>query len=332
MPQKPLTPKQLREVIDAVDRYGSIVGAAGALKINRNTMQSRYNLAKAWARGAEREPEPEPVVLAPAKKPKIRVQAGNENNKTMRVLAIGDAHDSPSIDKDRFAWIGKHAADFGADWIVSIGDWATLDSLNSHIGNETLGGRSKGPYADDISSLAESIGALNSSLGSHRCNKHITLGNHERRAWTYEDMHPEMAGAVTGEILKTFEDGGWEHTDYGEYFFLGGVGFIHAAINRLNKTYGGKNAEVTIANDATFDHVIGHSHVRREHRAPKLGPMKHVTILNLGCALPWGHVEEYMLKGSPTGWWWGVHELLISGGQIVGTNAIPMTELKRRHG
>jgi hypothetical protein len=114
--------------------------------------------------------------------------------------------------------------------------------------------------------------------------------------------------------------------------FLGGVGFIHAAINRLNKTYGGKTAENTIANDAVFDHVIGHSHVRREHRAPKLGPSKHVTVLNLGCALPQGHVESYMLHGSTTGWWFGVHELLIQNGQITDTNAISMAELERRYG
>jgi hypothetical protein len=249
-----------------------------------------------------------------------------------RVLAIGDAHDHPDLPKDRFRWMGRHAAEMGVDYVTQIGDMLTLDSLNSHVSNETLLGKLKSPWTRDMHSAKEALGEFDAGLGSHKPKKQITLGNHERRAWTYEDHHPEVAGILTGELLCTFEDHGWHHTPYGEYFFLGGVGFIHCAINRLNKSYGGKNAEMTIGNDALFDHVLGHSHVRREHRAVKLGPSKHVTILNLGCALPWAHVENYMLHGALSGWWWGCCELVISGGQITDVNAVSMLELERKYG
>lgn len=62
---------------------------------------------------------------------------------------------------------------------------------------------------------------------------------------------------------------------------------------------------------------------------PNLG--HHSTVLNLGCALPWGHVEPYMHHGATTGWWWGIYELLIQGGQITDFNAISMLELERRY-
>lgn len=227
--------------------------------------------------------------------------------------------------------MGKLAKDEGVDWVVQIGDFASLDSLNSHIPNETLAGKTKNPYAKDMVSLKEALGELNAGLGLYKPKKHVTLGNHERRAWIYEEDHPETAGTLTGELLQTLEDAGWGHTPYGEYKFVEGVGFIHAAINRLGKTFGGKNAEATIANDAMFDIVIGHSHVWRAIRSPKVGHSNHVTVLNLGCALPEGHVENYVLHGALSGWWWGTNILTVESNKITGINAIPMSELKRRY-
>jgi hypothetical protein len=251
--------------------------------------------------------------------------------KVTKILAIGDAHDDPDTPKDRFRWMGALAQDEGVDWVVQIGDCASLDSLNSHIPNETLAGKTKNPYCRDMQSLKEALGALNKGLGRHKPKKHVTLGNHERRAWIYEEDNPETAGILTGELLCTFEDAGWSHTKYGEYKFIDGVGFIHAAINRMGKTYGGKNAENTIAADATFDIVIGHSHVWRAIRSPKVGHANHVTVLNLGCALPDGHVESYVLHGALSGWWWGACILTVENGNITGINAIPMAELERRY-
>jgi hypothetical protein len=247
-----------------------------------------------------------------------------------RVLAIGDLHDSPEIEKDRCYWLGCHAKNMGSEYVVSIGDWATLDSLNAHIPNDTLRARQKNPYTDDIASLSVSLGRFDEGLAGHAVRKHITLGNHERRAWTYEEHHPEMAGQLTGDLLLTFEDRGWTWTEYGEFFFLGGVGFVHAALNRLGKTYGGKNAEQTIANDAVFDIVIGHSHSGRVWRAPKIGPSQFVNVVNLGCALPDGHVEDYA-KHCTTGWTWGCYDLLIRGGHIESASFVSMPELERRY-
>jgi hypothetical protein len=273
----------------------------------------------------EKEIEPPPEKL------RIRVKASaSPEGAVTRVLAIGDAHDCPSLSKDRFRWMGALANERGVDWIVQIGDFGSFDSLSSHIPNDTLAGKLKNPYHHDVQSLNEAMGALSEGLAGHKPKLHCTMGNHERRVWLFENQRPEVSGMLTGELLQTFADHGWTTTEYGEYFFLAGTGFVHAALNRLGKTYGGKNSENTIANDAIFDHVIGHSHVKRDVRAPKLGPSKHVTILNLGCALPQGHVEEYIYHGALSGWWWGCCVLTLQGGQIVGVDALPMSELERR--
>lgn len=270
-----------------------------------------------------------------APKVRVRVQAGKPEGSTYRVLAIGDAHDAPGIPKDRFRWIGRHAKESRPDWIVQIGDFMSLDSLNTHIPNENLTGKAKPAYLADIASGREALEAIENEIAKasgYNPRRHITLGNHERRVYAFEETAPEVAGMMKGELESIFDGFKWGRSPYGQYHFIGGVGFIHCAINRLNKSYGGKNAETTIANDAVFDHVIGHSHVKREHRAPKLGPSQHVTVVNLGCALPWGHVEPYMYHGATTGWWWGIRDLTISGGHIVDVADVSMIELERRYG
>jgi predicted phosphodiesterase len=319
-----------KATLELIARHGNVWAAAKASGIPRPTLQNRHQAAQKWlGSGAAVEKEPE-IVEVVTQKPRVRVKAANGEGAAYRVLAMGDAHDDPKIPKDRFYWMGCHAAASGADWLVSIGDLATMDSLNSHIANDTLQAKQKNPYSDDMASLAEALGEIERGLGSHKPKKHIVFGNHERRAWLYEDQHPEMAGQLVGELTLLFEDRGWSWTEYGEFFFLGGVGFVHAALNRLGKTYGGKNAEQTIANDAVFDIVIGHSHTARVWRAPKIGPSQFVNVVNLGCALPQGHIEDYA-KHATTGWTWGIFDLLIRNGHIESASFVSMPELERRY-
>lgn len=264
-----------------------------------------------------------------------RVPAPSDTNPApaIKVLAIGDAHDSPKLeDKSRFYAMGKLARERGITHVVQIGDFADFDSVSSHIAADTIQGKLNNPYTSDIVSLNRALEDFERGLGQHSVIKHVTMGNHERRIYLYENSHPQVEGMLTSELEQTFKDRGWSFTPYGEFYFLGAVGFIHCALNRLGKSYGGKLAESTIANDAVFDVVVGHSHVKREHRAPKIGPHKHVTVLNLGCALPEGYTQEYVYHSQLAGWWYGVHVLTIQGGQIVGVEAISMHELSHQFG
>jgi hypothetical protein len=264
----------------------------------------------------------------PPEAPRIRAFP---SGRAVKVLAIGDAHDSPKLDKDRFHWMGRLAADARPEWIVQIGDFFTLDSLNSHDGNETLNGRAKPPFMEDMASAKEALDAFNTALPTdYMPNRHVTLGNHEARVWRYENEAPETAGMMQHELTSLLETAGWKWSRFGEWLFLGGVGFIHVPLNRLGRAYGGKTSENQIANDSVFDTVFGHSHISCRRRAPKIGPSQHITVLNLGCALPQGHVEDYA-QHATTGWDYGAHLLTLSGGHIEADEFVSMAELARRY-
>ena len=326
---KPLAHELSQQAVNALERFGGVQKAADFLEMSRTTLQSRLKVAARY--GIKPKPAPAPVIKEiPPKKPIVRVQAGTDHEARYRVLAIGDAHDSPSIPKDRFRWMGRHAQAMGADYVVQIGDFFTLDSLNTHIPNDTLMGKQKNAYSLDLESAEQAMAEFDKGLSGHRPKMHVTMGNHERRAWFYEERNPETQNLLVGPLTCIVEQYRWTWSEYGEFFFLGGVGFVHAALNRLGKTYGGKNSEQTIANDAVFDMAIGHSHVGRSWRAPKIGPSQFVNVVNLGCALPQNHIEDYAMHAT-TGWTWGVFDLLIGGGHIQSASFVGMPELERRY-
>jgi hypothetical protein len=111
---------------------------------------------------------------------------------------------------------------------------------------------------------------------------------------------------------------------------IGGVSFTHCPLNIMGKEYGGKNCEVQIANDATNDIVFGHTHKFRDWKAPKIGDKNYVRVVNVGCALPYNHVEEYA-KLNLTGWSWGIVELGIWENHIQESQFISMDRLEKQY-
>lgn len=131
-------------------------------------------------------------------------------------------------------------------------------------------------------------------------------------------------------VLEAFTQYGWRTTDFGEFLFIDGVGFTHVPLNEMGRPYGGKTALSRIANDATFSIVFGHTHKDQVYRAPKIGPTNSIKVVNLGCALPHGHVEAYA-RMSTTGWGYGVYELTLQGGHILSERKFDMIEIRDRY-
>tara|TARA_R100000455_G_C6270907_1_gene126927 strand:- start:1967 stop:2278 length:312 start_codon:yes stop_codon:yes gene_type:complete len=100
-------------------------------------------------------------------------------------------------------------------------------------------------------------------------------------------------------------------------------------LNQMGKPYGGMNSENSIARDSLHDVVFGHSHKRVDRTFPKLGH-NYITVINLGCSMPDGHVEDYA-KHSVTGWSYGVYDITIENGRIKEQSWIPMTKLMREY-
>ena len=175
-----------------------------------------------------RDAEPIPVAAAPVIiKPHYRIsQKGGATSEKIKVLAIGDAHDSPAIpDKSRFEWMGRYARECGADILLSIGDMFSLDSLCSHERNDTLRGKAKPSFKQDMASAKEALAAVRGGLGGYGPEMHITLGNHEDRIFSFTNRTPEIAELLTENLHTILTDFGWNYSPFGALHYIGGVAF-----------------------------------------------------------------------------------------------------------
>ena len=244
-----------------------------------------------------------------------------------KVIVIADVHDAPAIPKDRMKWIGKHIEEQNPDRVVQIGDFATFDSLCWHIGNETMSGRNKGTFNEDIESFKKCLSVLDNSLKKYKGLKHITYGNHEHRLYKWEQQNPEIYSMMQKQLVDVLTSFGWNHTIYGVFHMIDGVGFTHIPFNIMGKEFGGVSVERNIGQHSLFDVVFGHSHKYNDIRCPKIGDSNYVRVLNVGCSLPYGHVENYC-KVCTTGWAWGITEINIFDNHIQDVNFISMKTLE----
>lgn len=332
----------IREVERAVRQHGSIKAAARANGWAFGYAQRRMQAAKGLV--AEAKPrvrvkalrEASPFAALPADRPahlySDEVPVVPVSRSTIRVLAIGDMHDDPYLDKKRFRWIGKMAADLQPDHIVQIGDICDLESLSFHSPNDTDSGRFKPRFLADMESLTQALEAMFEPMarGNVRAQVDVTLGNHENRIWRFEDSSPEVSGMLQHDFTNRLTPYGIRPHRYGKFIHIGGVGFTHAPFSVMGKPIGGATASQTIARQAAHDVVSGHTHKKQVVTQPRIGIEEHITVIDLGCALPWSHVQSYA-KHTLTGWWWGAWMLTIRDGHIQGHECIPMFELERRY-
>lgn len=316
----------------AIEAHPTVAAAARSLGLPPNTLRCWANEQATIKRdpGPAVEPaEPVPQVII---KPNYRISQDRVDGRgKLRVVAIGDAHDAPSIpNKDRFRWIGRYIAATRPDMVIQIGDLASVDSLSRHDRNETHIGRSKPTFLQDLESLDAALNAFEEGLDGYAVEKHQTEGNHEKRAWSFMNNNPELAGMVDQNIHTVMQDHGWTVSPYGALHVVGGVAWTHCPLNTMGREYGGMYSENQIARDSLTDVVFGHSHKALHKTFPKLGHKK-VTVINLGCALPDGHIEEYA-KHALTGWTYGIWDITIERGGITGARWIPMAELSETYG
>ena len=324
------TDEQLKHVAKLYAKHdGSSLAAAKELGIPRTTFATRVEVAK--IRGFIREEvskveesdEVRKVYLKPHYKiyqrpPGQRIDA--------RVLAIGDAHDGVEVpDKSRFYAMGQYALSNQITHIVQIGDFASMDSMSTHDKNDTIKGQNKPSYKEDLDSFSEALQYFDNGLEDWQGHKHVTLGNHEDRIGRFVNSNPEMAELLYEKLYALFDRYEWTYSPFGEFFFIGDVGFTHVPLNQMGKPYGGMHSENSIARDTLHDIVYGHTHKRVDKSFPKIGH-DHVTVVNLGCSLPDGHIEEYA-KHSVTGWSYGVYDLTIRDGKIKQRTWVPMDVL-----
>jgi hypothetical protein len=278
----------------------------------------------------------EPIVGTPIK-PRYRVKAISQQREEeldspiINVVAIGDPHDKPGRCKKRFSWLGRFAAEQHPDFIVSIGDWASLDSLSTHEIPGSAGDAERPAFHHDLDSLDESLSVFKSGWGHDTLPLIQCHGNHEHRAVRSAQRQPKQCGDLPIRLDQTFIRHGFAPHPFGEFVEIGGVDFVHCPLNVMGREVGGQNAERTIANGATKSLVFGHTHRSNLINATKYGQHRKVTVLNLGTSMPYGMVEKYTGL-SMSGWSYGIFLLRIRAGEILSAKHFDMLELEERYG
>lgn len=256
------------------------------------------------------------------------MEAAKPTGRQVKVCVIGDLHDDPRLeDKSRFLWIGRWIAEQAPDYIVQIGDWGTFDSMSTHQERGSTEERFLPSWTQDIESFYESIATMEKGIQSRDVKRMVTEGNHETRVSRYENKNPNLGNTLSGQWKGALREHGWNIRPFGEYYFIERVGFVHHMINGVGKAFGGKTGNQRAGNDLTFSVFHGHDHKREIVSLAKIGPTPEVSVVSVGCGLPWGWVEDYA-KLSMTGWWWGVTSTTIQDGVITGLNFTSMLELE----
>lgn len=273
--------------------------------------------------------QPAPVaVLQPAQP--LSVATVIPTGKAQRVLVIGDLHQDPRHE-DRLSvltWIGRYASEHRFDRIIQVGDWSTFDSVNQHDKNDTYASKFKPGIRDDLDNLQASHRAFRRGISSdYKPRLNFLNGNHEQRLERFENANPEAVQTFTLSREETFAQFGWKTRPYGELFYVDGVGFTHHPTNGAGRAYGGKTGPQRAANESTVPVVSGHTHRRQVHDSPKIGPIDVISMVEVGCAMPWGTMESYA-SHSLTGWWFGVVPMTIQDGAITDVNFVSMLTLR----
>jgi hypothetical protein len=294
--------------------------------------QERLGLEPDWTLYRPARPQqPTPRITlanAPPPNPELAVPDGEPE----RVLVIPDRHNDPRH-PHRLAcstWIARLGSELCVRNVVCLGDAGTFDSCSRHDKNDTLRGRQKPPIKADLDNHLESLMAFERGRDAAWKPKKLKCrGNHEERLWAFENEHPEDEGSHTHRYSQDLLQFGWRERPFGEFIYINGVAFTHAPINGMGRPMGGKTATHRAGASLTSALVHGHTHQLQVFNDAKMGELERISVIQAGCALPWGEYEHYARVG-PGGWWWGCLLLTVWGGQITDFEAVSMLRLRER--
>jgi hypothetical protein len=214
-------------------------------------------------------------------------------------LVIGDAHVAPGQDLRRFTWLGRMVAALRPTNVISIGDWATMESLSSYDkGRRSAENRR---YSRDISAVNESLRLYHRELPKNWKARHdITMGNHEYRILRYGEDTPQMD--ICGYEDMEFEKRGWRVHPFLTPVVIDGVSYSHYWQNQNSRfAIGGVNAARNLLLKKLTSCVAGHSHLLQWYTISTETRRLHGLV----CGSYFEHRESYANQ-SNEGWWSGI--------------------------
>lgn len=215
------TVRQL-EVLEAIDKHGSMNKAATALATARSAVQAMYKAVKKKAAAALK------AEAAPVSRPAPILRSG------LKIMLLPDVQAKPGVNFDYLARIGRYAVEKRPDVIVCIGDFADMASLSSYDkGKKSFEGRR---FNKDIEAAKDAMCAFLTPMWEHNkanpCDQFkprmvMTLGNHEDRINRVVNEDPKLHGLISVEDSLEYHVDGWEVYDFLSVVEIEGIAFSH---------------------------------------------------------------------------------------------------------
>lgn len=221
-----------------------------------------------------------------------RGTTGHDSADPKTIVVIGDSHAEPEIPNDRYKWLGRLVTDVGADIVVDIGDWWSMDSLCKYDeGTRAFEGRR---YWKDIDAGVFAQEVFSNELeGRGMAPKKIrTLGNHEYRIERITQLEPRFDGVVGLKDLRS-EEFGWEEVPFLEPATIQGTTFSHYFTGPGGRPVSGVSPARAVLLKRHSSAVFGHTH-RWDYSDDVTADGRRVVVLNVGC-----YFAQYMAWAGP---------------------------------
>lgn len=218
------------------------------------------------------------------------------------IMVIGDAHAGPDQSLRRFEWFGRMAAAQQPDVILSIGDWASMESCGSFDRPGSVKFKAKDFYADIDAAVAarEIFESALAKAKAYKPTKHETLGNHEHRIIRMGEADHRFAELFSYDLLQHARYG-WERHAFLAPVQIAGFTVSHYFTNPgTGKPISGigANPPRLLYQKVKCPSIWGHSHRKNFWRETDMHGRAY-DVFNVGCAFE--HDEEW--AGSDNRYW-----------------------------
>lgn len=214
------------------------------------------------------------------------------------IVVLPDAHAHPDYDNLRFQDVNRFLRKVRPEYVVCLGDFADMPSLNSHSAKLSL---ERQRYAADVAAAHGANEYLFHKLDRKRTKTIMCMGNHEERINTLVAQQPQLQGAISTDDLRY--DHYWDAViPYKEAVRVQGWLFAHYFPSGvMGNPVGGKNAANAVLASTHASAVWGHSHERKDAEQPVHGGST-ITGINAGCLTHPEYVESWC--HNTVGMWW----------------------------
>jgi len=229
----------------------------------------------------------------------------------MQILVIGDSHIDDRQNLDRFTALGKFIIDKQPEYIVSIGDFITLNCLSAwdRDNRATLENQR---YYKEILAGNKAMDMLEYPLhkynkgkrrGKYKPKKYYLMGNHEDRLTRYLIKDPTFEKQVSIEANLNLKKRGWRVVPYKSHIDIYGMSFTHIPITGNGSPISGVNVCRKALNLYSNSVIFGHTHQFNVENMFRHGAKHLIQALNVGCFFE--HTDPYA-EGAVTHYWRGI--------------------------